>query len=101
MAARYPFWSDQLGHRKGLTMSADRRRGFQPRNLNPNETSVALMGMAKTLALVLQHINQGEELAELKGYLICWAKNASIGGDVVEDETEILDTIVDLIKIAF
>jgi hypothetical protein len=82
-------------------MSDDRRRGFQPRNLNPNETSVALMGMAKTLALVLQRVDQEEELPGLKGYLIREAKNASIGGDGIKNETAIVDTIVDLIEMAF
>ena len=55
--------SDEFGRRKILIMSDDRRRrGFQLRNLNRNETSVALMGMAKTLALVLQRVDQEEEI---------------------------------------
>ena len=94
--------SDEFGRRKILIMSDDRRRrGFQPRNLNRNETSVALMGMAKTLALVFQRVDQEEELPGLKDYLIREAKNASIGGDRIDDETAIVDTIIDLIGMAF
>jgi hypothetical protein len=76
-------------------------RTFQPRNLSQAESIVALLGMADTLALVLECVRPGEDLVRLKQRLIRDMKNSHMCGPGVRDEAAVVDMVVDLIELAF
>jgi hypothetical protein len=74
---------------------------FALRDLTRGETIVAFLGMAHMLKQALMHMDPSLDLQSFKQDLIRQAKNGVMRGSSIRDEIAVIDTIVDLIEIAY
>ena len=74
---------------------------FKLRHLSPGETTIAFIGMAHMLKQAMVRIQPNEDLLAFKLDLIHDAKSALMSGKDVSNEIAVMDTLIDLIEMAY
>ena len=73
---------------------------FRLRNLTPDETTIAFLGMAHMLKQSFMRLNPRVDLLSFKLELIHEVKGAVMTGSNIQDEIAAIDTIIDLVEMA-
>ena len=74
---------------------------FQARNLTRGETTVAFLGMAHMLKQTFMRLDPNVDLMSFKRDLIHEVKGVVLTGDDIQDEIAAIDTIIDLVELAY
>lgn len=84
-------------------MSSDQSepRRFALRDLTRAETTAAFLGMGQMLKQAMMRISPDEDFMSLKADLIRDAKSAEISGCGIQNEIAVIDTMIDLIEMAY
>ena len=84
-------------------MSSDQSepRRFALRDLTRAETTAAFLGMGQMLKQAMMRISPDEDFMSLKADLIRDAKSVELSGGDIRNEIAVMDTLIDLIEMAF
>lgn len=74
---------------------------FGLRNLTPEETTIAFLGMAHMLKQSFMRLDPSVDLMSFKLELIHEVKGAVMTGSDIRDEIAAIDTIIDLVEMAY
>lgn len=76
-------------------------RQFQLRDLTRGETTMAFLGMAHMLKQSFMRLDPNVDLMSFKLDLIHEVKGAIMTGDDIRDEIATIDTMIDLVEMAY
>ena len=71
------------------------------RDLTRSDANIALLGIAHVLKLTFLHVGSHQDLAMFKETLLRKVKNATMDERKVHNEIAVLDTIIDLVEVAY
>ena len=74
---------------------------FGLRDLTRSETTIAFLGMAHMLKQAFMRLDPNVDLLSFKMDLIQQAKGAIVEGGGIRDEIAAIDTIIDLVEMAY